>query len=1147
MFKALKSQLLDSFNKDSKNFSISGLNLDHSLYLLADTCEKLSELKRPIFLIGANSEQCEVIHHRLNANLIPTLEHSPYSGIIQSELNLIKRITQYQKLSHSEGGLYTFTLKSFLQKFPSFKDPFFNGFQLNISDILSPFDFSHKLTEMGYHNTITVEEPGTFSVKGEIFDLFPIGHPPIRIHYFDDMIEEIFLIDTSTYRTDRSKPLETIEILPSPYLVVNSPQYHLNLRANLPSFGPDSKDLFQYKNNLLKDLKQGRFAEDISTFFPLFFNETSSLYKDAKTLNPIIITFDIDSQLDNFSLFVDELLEENHTDSILPKIDYFYEYEFDVKKIWNLNFVEINLEQETQNHFEINFKPFRAYIKNFISPESLDDKYKLIKESFLYLNQFSKSKKIYFNTTNDNAKKELRYLVEKNISDENQKNIIFQSKKLEDGFYYPLEESIHLSENDFFKTKINKVRKKNVRKDTDVFAEQLSTLAQGDFVVHSTHGIGRYLGIDNISIGGDTNDFVVLEYDGQDKVYVPVYKLNLLQKFADNIAGVKLDNLNSKKFQLKKQKAKQSIKKLAFDLLELNAKRELQRGYQYSPIDHDYTEFELDFPFETTQDQQQAIEDVINDMTSVRPMDRLVCGDVGFGKTEVAMRAAFKAVLDHKQVCILVPTTVLAFQHFNSFKERFKNYPVNIELLSRFRTSSESKEIIEKINTGNIDIVIGTHKLLSDKIKYNDLGLVIIDEEHRFGVGHKEKLKCLKENVDVLTMTATPIPRTLQLSFLGIRDFSLIKTPPPNRQSIKSYVIKEDDLTIQKAIRRELSRGGQTYFVHNRVQDIESINHYLKELVPEAKIIVAHGQLSEKELEKKITAFYKREADILLSTTIIESGIDIPTANTMIINKADRFGLAQLHQLRGRIGRSDKKAYAYFLVPATTNISEVASKRLHALKTYADMGSGFSIASTDLEIRGSGDILGAEQSGHIAKIGLELYTELLQETINEIKGRQYKKKIDIEITSPFKSQIPSDYIPHDSERLKIYKKLSNCSSHDGLDLLFDEVKDSYGHPPIDTQNLISILHTRLNLNNLAIKSFKASTHKIHLYFDDEIIKDDSSYQEKIVNFFTQRPKVYKIMPNFSVVCSFKEAVSIETMQQFSKHLKENLLEVDQTS
>ncbi|MCK6595934.1 MAG: transcription-repair coupling factor, partial [Bacteriovoracaceae bacterium] len=769
-------------------------------------------------------------------------------------------------------------------------------------------------------------------------------------------------------------------------------------------------------------------------------------------------------------------------------------------------------------------------------------KSEFIKESLNFLQkEFKHSGLITFCSYTDGSKQEIKHLIELLGWSEDLKNRTrFEQYRMDDGFWYEPEKTIVISDADLFAAKKNKTQKKKSI-DVDLFAEQLATLKIGDYVIHSEYGVGEYLGLESLEIGGEKSDFLILKYSENDKVYVPVYKLNLIQKHADSHAGLKVDSLRTNKFTALKARAKISVKQLAFDLLKLQAERQMSQAYAFSEPDHLYKEFELAFPFDETPDQTKAIEAVLENMQKPVPMDHLVCGDVGFGKTEVAMRAAFKAVEDKKQVALLVPTTILALQHYNSFVKRFKDFPIKIEFVSRFKTAKESKEIFNRTEAGHVDILIGTHKLLSDGLRFKDLGLVIVDEEQRFGVGHKEKLKLLKSSVDFLTLTATPIPRTLQMAFLGLRELSLIKTAPPKRQSIKTYIIKEDEYTLQMAIKKELQRGGQVFIVHNKVNDMEQFVANIRDLVPEAKIVYAHGQMSEKELEDRVSAFYNGDYQILIATTIIESGIDIPNANTMIIDRADTFGLAQLHQLRGRIGRSDKKAYAYFVIPRFKDISGIAQKRLHALQTYADMGSGFNIANVDLEIRGAGDILGASQSGHIEAIGLELYMELLKEAIQEIRGERKIIKKDIEIQTPFPAFIPNHYIKDSMDRLKNYKRISNCETLGQLEALREEFEDIFGVFPEEIHNLFTLLEVRIHLQTIGLKSLSVAGNNLILKFDKSVFETHTELRDKVVQYFLSRPKVYQFTPDFKVIYSHKDLIRQSDLIRLSKEIAEQII------
>jgi len=553
---------------------------------------------------------------------------------------------------------------------------------------------------------------------------------------------------------------------------------------------------------------------------------------------------------------------------------------------------------------------------------------------------------------------------------------------------------------------------------------------------------------------------------------------------------------------------------MAEELLKIFAARKEREGLKFSPPDNLYREFEATFPFEETHDQLAAIDDIVTDLTSVRVTDRLICGDVGYGKTEVAIRAAFVAAMDSKQVAVLVPTTLLADQHFRTFKNRLKGFSINVEMLSRFRTKKQSKEILDSVSKGEIDIIIGTHRLLSEDVKFKNIGLLIIDEEQRFGVRHKEKLKDYRSLVEVLTLTATPIPRTLHLSLMGIRDISIINTPPVDRLSVRTYVAKFNEKLISEAINREIRRGGQVFFLHNRVQTINTIANRLREILPKVRIGVAHGQMRERELEQIMFDFVNKKYDLLVTSTIIENGIDIPSANTMIVNRADSFGLSQLYQLRGRVGRSKERAYCYLLIPDDKKITEDSKRRLQVIKGHTNLGAGFNIASHDLEIRGGGNILGKEQSGHIEEVGFDLYNKLLQETISEIKGETYEKKIDPEINMNLPAFIPNSYIENVGLKLMTYKRISSVGSEDELDSLEEELRDRFGPLPDEVINLFWVVAIKLNLSSLNVTQIKSGNNKFVLTFDKE--NPDIS-PEALVYLMTKLPKKYSVTPDFKLI------------------------------
>jgi transcription-repair coupling factor (superfamily II helicase) len=1165
-FNSLFQKILDWDEHASAPLNLYGASSEQWSFILNSFLQENAKLflKKSQLIIAPNNDEAEEFFNSIQINkneneiellFYPGLEASLYSGVISSEKSFYDRLEVLSKLNRLHETKTKFILVTSFEALSLRTPPrsFFNEFSFIIKpdDIIAPIDLAKKLVSMGYSSATSVEEPGTFIQKGQIFDIFPVGASPVRLSYFDDLIENIFAIDLDTQKTLRDQPLNNVCITPAAGILAQH-DFSVTLRENLPQPGPAFKNKFEFRKALFSRLSDHLLFENYPVYVPLFFKNPEKLF-DYFDIDKIQVTFLNAAQTEHAQEELVETLrteyeqsEENvNSENILPSFDKIYDFSYvaGLRERKAIIVDQLNLNMlfgDISNTIDLRLIKTKTFFNEHINPTLAKPEY--IKAALDFIKKhFQFQGKIYFSSYSDTSKKEIQHLIDlQDFPSDLKKRIEFLPFRVDEGFYYEGEKFLIISDGDLFAAKKNKAQKfKKV--DLDLFAEQIATLKVGDYVIHSEFGVGEYLGLEALDIGGDKSDFLVLKYADNDKVYVPVYKLNLIQKHADAASGLKSDSLRTNKFQLLKARARNSAKVLAFDLLKLQAERQSSVAYAFSPPDHLYKEFELAFPFEETPDQARAIEEVLECMQKPVPMDFLVCGDVGFGKTEVAMRAAFKAVEDRKQVAILVPTTILALQHFNSFTKRFKEFPVRIEFVSRFKSAKETKEILEKVEKGQIDILIGTHKLLSDKLKFSDLGLVIVDEEQRFGVGHKEKLKLMKASVDFLTLTATPIPRTLQMAFLGLRDLALIKTAPPRRQSIKSYVIKEDELTIQTAIQKELQRGGQVFLVHNKVNDIEQYTASIRELVPEAKITFAHGQMGERELEDRINSFYNGNYQVLIATTIIESGIDIPNANTMIIDRADTYGLAQLHQLRGRIGRSDKKAYAYFVVPHMREISTIAQKRLHALQTYADMGSGFQIASVDLEIRGAGDILGATQSGHVEAVGLELYMELLKDAINEIRGEKKLLKKDIEIVTPFPAFIPNHYISDASERLKQYKRLSNCESHSLLENIREEFQDVYGIFSEELSNLFVVLETRIYLQTLGLKSVSVGGAAITLKFDKQFLESNAELRDRVVNFFISRPKIYQFTPDYRVIYNQKTTVNQNDLIKFSKIISEHLI------
>jgi transcription-repair coupling factor (superfamily II helicase) len=645
------------------------------------------------------------------------------------------------------------------------------------------------------------------------------------------------------------------------------------------------------------------------------------------------------------------------------------------------------------------------------------------------------------------------------------------------------------------------------RSASKAFLSDLRDLKVGDFVVHIDHGIGMFVGLKQIGIGDSMQEFLELRYAGEDKLFVPVERLDLVQKYT-GATKPPIDRLGGTSWERAKTKVKKAMRDMAEELLKLYAARKAVPGHAFSPDSHWQQEFEDAFEYDLTPDQQTAIADIKRDMESPTPMDRLLCGDVGYGKTEVAMRAAFKAVMDGKQVAFLAPTTVLAFQHQKTLRERFAGFPVRIEMVSRFRSKAEQKEALVDLAAGKVDIIVGTHRLLSKDVLFRDLGVLVVDEEQRFGVGHKEKIKQLRKKVDVLTMSATPIPRTLNMSLVGIRDMSIIETPPKDRLSIQTNVVKFDQQVIGRAIRNELQRGGQIYFVHNRVESIFSIGNLIQRLVPEAKLVIGHGQMDEEALERAMLDFVARKFDVLLATTIVENGLDIPNANTIIINRADRYGLSQLYQLRGRVGRSDRPAYAYLLIPPEDNLSPVAKKRLAAIKEFSDLGSGFRVAALDLEIRGAGNLLGGEQSGNMDTVGFEMYMKLLEQTVRELKGEALDDDVRATVNLKVDLRIDESYVPDVNQRLMLYRKVAAARKLEEIDRVLEEAADRYGPLPESVLNLADYGRIRVMADELAVDTIDREGRTVVLKFRPQARIDPV----RLVALVRKRPELTLVPP-----------------------------------
>lgn len=1095
-----------------------------------------------VFVFPTEKEAQKSGNQDENGLYYPGLFHSPYSSILVSEQDLFARVKiAYTLLNNKKCNIYVSYQALFLNLLGM---DFFNSqgkITIKAEDIIAPQELAETLVRQGYNCQSQIVERGDFAKRGEVFDIYPFSGKPIRLQYFDDLIEHIFEIDLETQRSKKDCPIPQVSLEHTLNILSREP-FSKNFKSRFKRPTLQYNHLNQWRADVFNHLSEGRLFPNYSLYAPLFSSQPTSLFQIINGLPTSQIIIFKQDEVEYESSLLREKLEKDfnenkeNTETLVPLFppESFYHFQsFTPHLLVDEIYLENPAQEKSLNHIRLAFEPsFPHYngSKHNLSFQNPKNRYQFLQNIAEFLIKFfSKKGQVFLLFKYLFTQEELiKNLKNYGVSKELLKRITFSNKNLCEGFYDQSRNIILISEYDFSSSgKKTAKPAPTTALSQDYFTEQISHLHKGDLVIHAEYGVGEYQGLEKLNMGGSESDFLVIHYRDGDKVYVPVYKIHLVQKHSQGEVSPKLDSLRSQKFLQAKKKARKAVKELAFDLIELQAQRKMQEGFSFSSPNEDFRSFEINFPYTETPDQGKAIERVCSDMEKTIPMDRLICGDVGFGKTEVAMRAAFKAVLDSKQVVILVPTTILSLQHYNSFIQRFKKFPVTIDFLSRLKTPKQAREISEQLKEGKIDIIIGTHRLLSSQVKYKNLGLLIIDEEHRFGVAHKEKIKLLKSNIDVLTLTATPIPRTLQLAQLGLRDISIIQTPPPRRQSIQTFIIREDEKTIREAIGRELKRGGQVYFVHNRVRDIELVASKVQKMAPKAKIIIAHGQLAERELEKRIQKFYNGEADILIATTIVESGIDIPMANTMIVNKADKFGLAQLHQLRGRIGRSERKAYAYLIVQAHKKIGDNAQKRLKALQTFSEMGSGFSIASSDLDIRGAGNILGGEQSGHIFNIGLELYLELLKEAIEDLKGKKEPSIQHIEIQTHFPSYIPSTHIPDHAQRLRYYKRFSKSQNLEEIHRIKDEIIDLYGKISDETLNLVSVFELRLMAQKLLLDSIKTQKKHIRLKFNESSFEANPEVRDKILNFILSRPRLFKLSPDFTATYSPKNQQEVD--------------------
>ena len=997
----------------------------------------------------------------------------------------------------------------------------------------------------GYFNTSLVEEPGEYSVRGGIVDIFSPFYPePFRIELFGDLVDSIRFFSPNTQRKTGS--VDEAVILPAREAVLKR-QW---LDAMIQRVREHAEDLglsSEKANRFISRVRTEGVFNGLESLLPLIYESLDTFF-DYAPENSIWIQGDA-GEIANEAAHAENIAARNYLQAkdenrLCVDPDYLYEkWEIVKEKLGrrtNLSFRLVPISSGETN--EKRFLTVHATDNSELAAKLTIGK----KEGHILqplIQWADEHRSAGFLTlivckTQSQAHR-LQELLKPyglaiDVSDAADLSSLTRGRahiylgQLSAGFVWPEASLAIITESEIFGERIGRRRVKRGRAKVQTELLDFGELNIDDLVVHIEHGIGRYRGLVKLSVEGITSDFMQLRYKGGDKLYLPVDRMDMVQKYM-GVEGIEpaIDKLGGKSWQRSRAKAKESVEKIANELLALYAARRVQKGHAYCPPDGYYKDFEAGFQYEETSDQLKAIDDVVSDMEHPTPMDRLICGDVGYGKTEVALRAAFKAVNEGKQVALLVPTTVLAEQHYVTFTERFARYPVNIACLSRFRSRKKQGEILSQMKKGTADIVIGTHRLLQKDISFKDLGLIVIDEEQRFGVKHKEKLKHLRSMVDVLSMTATPIPRTLHMSLMGVRDISVIQTPPELRRPIISYISEFDPMIITEAIRKELERGGQIFFVHNNINTIWNIAKYLQDLVPEVRLGVAHGRLEEEALEKSMYQFMTKEIDMLVCTTIVESGLDIPNANTMIINRADRFGLAQIYQLRGRVGRSNEQAYAYLFVPKEAALTRDAQKRLKVLMEHSDLGAGFQIAMNDLKIRGGGAALGVEQSGHIAAVGYDMFLQLLEESVSRLKGETVVEKLEPEINVPMSVYIPESYVPDIDQRLSIYRRLAKMTELKDITDIKDELIDRYGILPEPAQNLLMKIMLR-------ILSIKAGVKKLDLADSLMILAFSETHQQHpfgILELIEKSPDQFMVTPDNTLRVHMKPANTSRLMAQ----------------
>jgi len=1069
-----------------------------SLLIIVDDVSRLEPLKEEIvFYLGADDK----VHSFPDWETLPYDAFSPHQDIVSQRLKFLYRIQ-----STSPAILLT-SLSAALQRLAPRHYINSNCFDIRTGQNINLQELKRVLTASGYRITGTVNEHGEMAIRGSIVDIFPMGlEQPIRVELFDDEVESLRFFDPETQLT--TGKIERFEVLPGREFPTDEAaikRFRQNWRSQ---FDTDLKLADVYN-----EVSKARFPAGIEYFLPLFHQHTESLFDYLNDNACFVVTDEnLSSSLARYWQDLNERYQQRAHDvrrPILPPQSIFMpENEF-FSQLGR--FAQVITATDAENSLlELGHLPNIAI--NTKQKDPLDKLKREIEihDKSLLIAESGGREQALIELTGKHALKLKHITSWQDFLSADKGHYVCTGPVLR-GF--KINRALVIAESDLFGQQI--LHQRNKRHSTvspDQLIHSLAELKPGDPVVHIDQGVGRYQGLQTLQAGGQTSEFLTLEYSGGDKLYIPVQDLHLIHRYSGTEPELApWHRLGSESWSKAKQKAMEKARDTAAELLDIYARRAATQGLKHQYDEADYARFCAEFAYDPTPDQAQAIDAVIKDMTSNHPMDRLVCGDVGFGKTEVAMRAAFIAVQSNTQVAMLVPTTLLAEQHFQSFCDRFANWPVNIGVLSRFQSKKEQEHILQRLESGQLDIVIGTHRLLLSKPKFSNLGLLIVDEEHRFGVRQKDILKSYRSKVDILTLTATPIPRTLNMSMQGMRDLSIIATPPTRRLAIKTFVRQRDTALIREAIQREVHRGGQVYFLHNSVESIQRVANEISEIFPGLNVVVAHGQMRERELESVMKDFYHHRYHVLVCTTIIETGIDVPTANTIIIDRADKLGLAQLHQLRGRVGRSHHQAYAYLLIPHPKSITKDAQKRLQAIEELEDLGAGFILATHDLEIRGAGELLGDEQSGHMQTIGFSLYSELLERAIKALKDDQQPSLEELtqahtEIDLGESALLPESYVPDVGIRLELYKRIASCKSQTELDSIQVELIDRFGLLPDAAKNLLEVAALKIRLTPLGILKLEASDSGLNIEFDAQ----PKINTERLITMIQSNPSTYRL-------------------------------------